>query len=417
MKIGQVTLKNLKDNFGTPLYIYDENKIRQQCQTFKNTFTSEDLDTEVLYASKAFLTVGMAQLIKQEDLGLDVVSQGELYTALKAGFNPKRIVLHGNNKTKEDLIYALNHDVGVIVIDNHYEAELLMSIIDEMTVNVMLRVNPGIDAHTHDYIKTSTHDSKFGLSIFEDATMDLIEKLYHHPNVNFLGTHSHIGSQILATESFIKHTETMIGYYMDLKAKKGIELSSINLGGGFGISYLSTDEKLDLDATLKGMLNLIEKANHENKTKIKKVYIEPGRSIVGEAGCTLYTINQIKETVNHKNYLFIDGSMNDHLRTALYQAKYEAIVPDKTNNDLTLYTVAGKACESGDIIIKDILLPKVETNDLLLVKSTGAYHYSMASHYNRITIPPVVFIDNDKVKVIVRKESLDDLISHDEELT
>lgn len=415
MKIGKIDLTALKEQFGTPLYIYDEQSIRNKCQVFKNNFLSKKISTEVLYASKAFLTIAMAQLIKQEDLGLDVVSQGELYTALKAGFDPKRIVLHGNNKTIEELVYALNHDVGIIVLDNHYEAELLMSIIDDMNVSVMLRVNPGIDAHTHDYIKTSTLDSKFGVSIEDEKTIELIKRLVEHPNINFLGTHSHIGSQILASNSFYQHIETMLLFYKKLKDEHDVDLENINLGGGFGIKYLETDEELDLETTLKQMISLIEERSQTYGLHINKVFIEPGRSIVGDAGYTLYTVNQIKETLNEKKYIFIDGSMNDHLRTALYQAKYDAEVITK-NKDTSIYTVAGKACESGDIIIKDIMLKKPNVNDLLLVKSTGAYHYSMASHYNRLFIPPVVFIDGERVKVVVRKESLDDLISHDEEL-
>lgn len=417
-KIQGVTFKTLKETYQTPLYIYDEGLIRNQCRLFKKRFRHPKVDSEIIYASKAFLTVGMAQLIDSEGLYLDCVSQGELYTALKAGFPSEKIVLHGNNKTKEELLMALNFKVGMIVVDNDFEASLLNELVnDKHIVQVMLRINPGIDAHTHKYIKTSTLDSKFGMSILDPKTMEIIKLLSENPFIKFLGTHSHIGSQILEPESFYEHAKTVLEFYKQIKKTLNLDLPAINLGGGFGVKYLKTDQRLDLETVLPEILDVVYDTANRLELDIPKVYIEPGRSIVAEAGYTLYTVNQIKETINKKKYLFIDGSMNDHLRTALYQAQYDAFVVGKENFEHdTEYTIAGKACESGDIIIENIKLPEVKVNDLIVVRSTGAYHYSMASNYNRLTIPPVVFVHNGEVKTIVRRQSFMDILSHDEEL-
>jgi diaminopimelate decarboxylase len=416
--IQGITFEQLKKDYQTPLYIYDEDLIRSQCKLFRSKFRHPKVQSSVIYASKAFLTIAMAQLIQSEGLLLDCVSQGELYTALKAGFPVNHIVLHGNNKTREELLMALSFKVGTIVVDNDFEASILNEIADDKhSVNVMLRINPGIDAHTHKYIQTSTLDSKFGMSILDSKTMETIKLLSSNPHINFVGTHSHIGSQILDPNAFYQHVKTVLNFYKKVKKELNIDLSQVNLGGGFGVKYLKTDERMDLNSVLPSMLDVVYELSNQLEILVPHVMIEPGRSIVAEAGYTLYTINQIKETINKKKYIFIDGSMNDHLRTALYQAQYDAFIVGKADLEHnTKYTVAGKACESGDIIIEDIFLPEAENDDLLVVKSTGAYHYSMASHYNRLTIPPVIFVQNGQSKVVVRKESFMDLLSHDEEL-
>ena len=415
MYIGGLTPKQLKEQFSTPLYIFDESKIRNQCQKFRDSFYHPMMKTQVIYASKAFLTIAMAKLINEEGFYLDCVSSGEVFTVIKAGVPASKIVLHGNNKTIDELKDALQIGIGTIVVDNEKEAKDLISLVSERhQVNVFLRVNPGIDAHTHEYIKTSTHDSKFGMSIHDPRTFETLKLLSSTKYIHLLGTHSHIGSQILESQSFYEHAETIMKFYQEVLEKTQISMHEVNLGGGFGIKYLPNDYELDLSVTLPTMLEKLYKESKRLKLDIKKVYIEPGRSIIGEAGYTLYTINQIKTTINQKNYIFIDGAMNDHMRTALYQAKYDAIICGKEDQLQTkTYTIAGKACESGDIIIHSIQLPEAEENDLLLVKSTGAYHYSMASHYNRLNVPPVVFVKDGKARYVVKKESLMDLISHD----
>lgn len=415
MEIAGMDISNLKKLYQTPLYVYDEGMIRNQCQLYKESFYHPQLKTQIIYASKAFLSVYMAKLIKEEGLYIDCVSQGEIYTAIKGKFDPNHIVYHGNNKTREDLLFGLNHGVRTIVVDNETEAKLLSTLVDKNhQVDVFLRVNPGIDAHTHEYIKTSLHDSKFGVSIEDPNTLQLIQYLSNQKYIHFRGTHSHIGSQILEINAFLMHVDVMMAFYKKVKDTLSIDLKEINLGGGFGIKYIESDVVFPLKDVLRSMINAIQEKKIKYKLSLEKVYIEPGRSIVGEAGYTIYTINQIKSTLNHKNYLFIDGSMNDHIRTALYQAKYDAVIHKKESLPKTThYTVAGRACESGDIIIHDILLPKAQVNDLLIVKSTGAYHYSMASNYNRFLIPAVVFVHKGDSKLVVKRQNLDDLVSQD----
>lgn len=413
MKINNLKLTDLKEKYNTPLYIYDENKILSNIKVFKDAFKHENFNTKIIYASKAFLTKYMAKLIKDENMYLDCVSRGEIYTALKAGFNPKNIYLHGNNKTIYELKEAIEKNIGTIILDNLEEAKMLLNIKNKKhKVNVMLRVNLSFEVNTHKYIKTSYEDSKFGVLINED-TIKMIKKLKENEEINFIGLHSHMGSQILEEESFITHTKLMLDLYKNLKDNYNINLPSINLGGGFGIKYLKEDKELNLNKLLKNMVSLINKYKTKYNLLINEVLIEPGRSIIGNAGYTLYTINQIKKTP-HLNYLFVDGSMNDNLRTALYNAKYEAkLITNNKSNKLINYKVAGKACESGDILINNILLKEARVNDLLLVENTGAYHYSMANNYNRLLIPAVVFIKDGIDKLVVRRQTLDDLIKYD----
>lgn len=413
MKINNLKLTDLKEKYNTPLYIYDENKILSNIKVFKDAFKHENFNTKIIYASKAFLTKYMAKLIKDENMYLDCVSRGEIYTALKAGFNPKNIYLHGNNKTIYELKEAIEKNIGTIILDNLEEAKMLLNIKNKKhKVNVMLRVNLSFEVNTHKYIKTSYEDSKFGVLINED-TIKMIKKLKENEEINFIGLHSHMGSQILEEESFITHTKLMLDLYKNLKDNYNINLPSINLGGGFGIKYLKEDKELNLNKLLKNMVSLINKYKTKYNLLIDEVLIEPGRSIIGNAGYTLYTINQIKKTP-HLNYLFVDGSMNDNLRTALYNAKYEAkLITNNKSNKLINYKVAGKACESGDILINNILLKEASVNDLLLVENTGAYHYSMANNYNRLLIPAVVFIKDGIDKLVVRRQTLDDLIKYD----
>jgi len=413
MKTIKFNFNNLKEKYKTPLYIYDENKIINNINMFKNNFKHEKINTKIIYASKAFLTKYMAKIIKEEELYLDCVSSGELYTAISAGFDPSKIFLHGNNKTKEELKEAFNYKVGTIVLDNLYEASMLLNIKDKgYKPNVMLRVNLSFQVDTHKYIKTSYEDSKFGVLI-NDETINVIKELSNDNTINFIGLHSHIGSQITDTNYFINHTKEMMKLYKMLKDKYNVNLKALNLGGGFGIKYLETDPFIDYSKLLNNMINTCYNLNKEYNLNIEDVMIEPGRSIVGNAGYTLYTINQIKKTPN-TNYLFVDGSMNDNLRVALYEAKYDALIVDKENEPKKVnYKVAGKACESGDILIENIKLPKANINDLLLVINTGAYHYSMASNYNRLLIPAVVFIKDNKDKLVVRRQTLKDLIKYD----
>lgn len=412
MNIGTYTLKQLKEKYNTPLYVYDENIIISNINIFKDNFKSEMFKTNIIYAGKAFLTKYMAKLVNEHNLYLDCVSNGELYTAKKTSFDFTKVFLHGNNKSLEELNFAASLNVGTIVLDNLYEAKMLLNIRDlNYKPNVMLRVNLSINADTHKYIKTSQQNSKFGVSI-NDESINMIKKLIESDKINFTGLHSHIGSQILDEVYFLNHIDVMLNLYHKLKVKHDVNLTHLNLGGGFGIKYTKEDKDLNIKKLLKNMILKLEEGINKYNLNIKEVYIEPGRSIIGNAGYTLYTINQIKKT-NDINYLFVDGSMNDNIRTSLYDANYEAILSPSSKNDKVTYKVVGKACEEGDILIHNITLNKPNINDLLLVKSTGAYHYSMASNYNKIPVPKVIFIKDEEIKVVVRRQTLDDLIKYE----
>jgi diaminopimelate decarboxylase len=325
------------------------------------------------------------------------------------------VYFHGNNKSIEELEMAFHLNCGVIVIDNEEELKRILKVIPKDRIQkVMLRINPGIEAHTHEYIKTTSNDSKFGVSIFDPKTLNLIEEINLAKELDFIGFHTHIGSQIFEEESFYLEAKAILDYVGLVLTKKNIEIKEINLGGGFGAKYLDSDQMFDLKNFLPKLLDVIYHYSKELNIMTPKVLIEPGRAIVAEAGYTLYTISGTKTTFGNKNYLFTDGSMADHIRTALYQAKYDAVITNKVNDLKELkFTVTGKACESGDIIIKDIKLPRPNENDILAVKSTGAYHYSMSSNYNRLLKPAVIFVNNGQSRVVVKRETYDDLLRND----
>jgi diaminopimelate decarboxylase len=413
--MGNFSMEDLKAKFGTPLYILDEDYFRKTCKTFKNNFKSEKFKSHILFASKALLNLYIARVVEEEGLYIDAVSGGELFTILESGFDPGKIYFHGNNKLIKELELAIDNGIGTIVIDNDKEYENLEKLlkIKNKKQRVLLRINPGIDAHTHEYIATSKNDSKFGLSIYDEKTSKLIEKIAKNENFEFAGFHAHIGSQVFAEDSFFKEAKAVIEYAKSIENKFNIKINELNLGGGFGIYYTDEDTPFELDKFLQNYISCIENYLEEYKLDIKTITIEPGRSLVANAGHTLYTASSVKETYGGKNYVFIDGGMTDNIRPALYGAKYEAAIANKINReDEVLYTLAGKCCESGDIIIKDIKLPKVTDDDLILVSSTGAYGYSMASNYNRIERPAMVAV-SDNARLIVRRESYDDLIRND----
>ncbi|QWB95775.1 diaminopimelate decarboxylase [Mycoplasmatota bacterium] len=413
LMIGNFSAKNLVETYQTPLYVMDEHRIVENMKNMKQSFSQQSLKTEVIFAGKAFLTKAMVKLIKENNLSLDVVSIGELYTAISAGFDPKNIYFHGNNKTEEEIVYALNVEVGTIIIDHKDEFELLSSLATNYYPHLLLRINTGVEAHTHEYIKTTHHNSKFGVSAYDDKTLDLINMINQSP-FDFMGIHAHIGSQIFEISSFQQHTIEMIEFSYKVKQKLNVDINYINLGGGFGIKYTDEDRVPNIKEMLKEVLNTADEHIKKLNLNIKKLMIEPGRSIVADAGVTLYSVGSLKTTYGQKNYIFVDGSMADHMRTALYQAKYEAVIANRVNGEKnTIYTIAGKACESGDMIIHDIKLPEVKKNDIIAVFTTGAYHYSMASNYNRLLKPAVIFVNQDKARIVVKRETLKDLIRND----
>lgn len=416
LAIGGCDAIELARDFGTPLYVVDEQLIRDSCREFKGNFVMEGIETEVIYASKAFLNLAMCKVIEEEGVSLDVVSGGELYTAIKANFPTDKIYMHGNNKTREELALAINSNIRRIVVDNSQELTLIENLCNKLnkTVDVLLRVNPGIDAHTHEYIQTSKNDSKFGISIFNEDICEIIDAFKNSSNVNLKGFHCHIGSQIFEENSFYSAISVMVKFLEKVKNQCGFITEELNLGGGFGVYYSNGDNPLNLEACLQNMLIIIKDETEKLNINTPKIMIEPGRSIVANAGTTLYTIGGTKKTFGGKHFIFVDGGMSDNPRTALYDAKYEGVVANKINlENEENYTVAGKCCESGDVIIKDISLPKVEADDILAVFSTGAYNYSMASNYNRIPKPAVVFVKNGEARLVVKSETYEDIIRND----
>ena len=416
LEIGGCSTTDLGEAYGTPLYVMDEALIRENCRKYKNAFAKNGIDTQVIYASKAFLNMAMCTLIQEEGLGLDVVSGGELYTAMKAGFPMDHVYFHGNNKTEEELGIALQYGVGTIIVDNPYELQLLEELSKEkkQKMNILFRVNPGIEAHTHAFIQTAHHDSKFGESIYSSKIYDMLKFALTSEYLQMQGFHCHIGSQIFDEKSFHGAAKVMIAFLQQVKEATGYESKVLNIGGGFGIYYVNGDEPVDVETCLSTMLEVILSDCGEAGIKVPKVMIEPGRAIVGNAGCTLYKVGAVKETYGGKKYVFINGGMTDNPRTALYDAIYEGAIANKMKSiDKEKVTVAGKCCESGDILIHDIELPKIQPGDILCVASTGAYNYTMASNYNRIPKPAVVMVKDGKAKLIVKRETYDDVIRND----
>ena len=387
-----------------------------QCRTFINNFKSSKFNTEVLYASKAFSCLEVLRIASREGLGVDVVSLGEIHTAYKAGYDMSRAYFHGNNKTREELQYALEVGVGTIVIDNDYEYEMINEIVKESgnTVDVFLRINTGIDAHTHEYIKTAKDDSKFGYSVYDETIYDLIADINNQSNLNFVGFHSHIGSQIFEKTSFFEAVKVVMEFTKKVQEKLGLTISVLNLGGGFGVYYTEEDRPFELAEFLREYIEVVERESDNFGLDLTKVVIEPGRSLTCNAGSTLYSVGGVKKTFAGREYVFVDGGMADNPRYALYKAKYEAMLANKMNQEAdTTYTVAGKCCESGDMLVMDAKLPKAEQGDLLLVSSTGAYNYSMSSNYNRLPKLPVVFVKDGTSRLVVKGETLEDLIRQD----
>jgi len=416
LEIGGCDTIKLVQDFGTPLYVMDEMKIRSNCQEYVDAFKKHYPNSEVIYASKVFSTMAMCRLIAEEDMGLDVVSGGELYTALKSNFPANRIYFHGNNKSPEELEMALEAQIGRFVVDNFYELSLLNELARQhkTKAKILLRVSPGIDAHTHHYIKTGMIDSKFGLAIANGQAMLGIEKALNMKNIELKGVHCHIGSQIFDLKSYQEAAQTMMDFIQAVKTSTGYTAQELNLGGGLGIYYSDGDTPQSIEKMVKLTTDAVKVAAASHGLPLPKIIVEPGRSIAGEAGVTLYTIGSIKDIPDVRKYVAVDGGMTDNIRPALYQAKYEAAVANKMNLEAEeTVSIAGKCCESGDMLIWDVELPRIEAGDTLVVSSTGAYNYSMSSNYNRNVKPGVVFVNNGRADVVVKRETYQDLIRND----
>jgi len=402
LEIGGCDVLDLAREFGTPLYVMDEATLRDRCRQYLKSFRTHYPNSEIIFASKALCAIGISEIIASEGLGFDVASGGELYTVLEADADPKKIYFHGNNKSPQEIKEGLEAGIGRFVVDNEQELENLDMITKEtgLRAHILFRINPGIEAHTHEFIQTGKIDSKFGLQL---SSLDrLVQKAKKMKLVELKGFHAHIGSQILDIKPFIAEIELLL----ELTKKYGAE--EMNMGGGLGIAYLPQHTPPSIDHLAKEISKVIK-----DKT-MAKLIVEPGRSIVGAAGVTLYNVGGIKDIPDIRKYVFIDGGMADNPRPILYDAKYDALLGNKPEADkVEAVTVAGRFCESGDILIKDIKLPKVETGDTLVVACTGAYNYSMASNYNRVGRPAMVLVNNGDANITVKRESYEDLIIND----
>ncbi|WP_336831986.1 diaminopimelate decarboxylase [Staphylococcus pseudoxylosus] len=409
LTMGGTSLKTIAQSFGTPTIVYDEVQIRNQMRRFHEAFKKSELNYNISYASKAFTCLQMVKLVQEENLELDVVSEGELYTALEAGFDPQHIHFHGNNKTKHEIRYALESKVGYIVIDSLEEIDLIDRYANE-AVNVVIRLNPGVEAHTHEFIQTGQEDSKFGLSIKHGLAIQGVQKVKTSKHLKLEGVHFHVGSQIEGTEAMIETTKLVVHWLKE----NDIEVELINLGGGFSIKYVEGDVSFPIEEGIEEITTAVKSIAEEASYPIPEIGIEPGRSIVGEAGITLYEVGTIKSIPNVNKYVSIDGGMSDHIRTSLYDAQYEALLVNRNDPKDETVTIAGKLCESGDIIIEDAKLPStVKRGDYLAILSTGAYHYSMASNYNQMQKPSVFFLKDGKAREVIKRQSLRQLIIND----
>ncbi len=420
LEIGGCDATELVARFGTPLYVLDEDYVRSMCRVFHETLTREyDGNGRVLYASKALSCLAVYAIVSAEGLGVDVVSGGELATALAAGVSAEQIVFHGNNKTENELKMALDCGVGLIVVDGQDEAEFLEEICAEKNAiaNVLLRVNPGVEAHTHAYIQTAKVDSKFGLSVKTGDALEGARCILGCPHLTLKGFHCHIGSQIFEREPFRVAVDVMTDFMATAKKELSFTTEILNLGGGFGIWYTDEDRKISVaeyGSYLSDSISALKSAVKTKKLVSPMLMIEPGRSIVGEAGVTLYRVGNVKDIKEVRKYVSVDGGMYESPRFALYQARYSALLANRANDaNEEIVTVAGKCCESGDVIAENIALPKVRRGDILAVLSTGAYHYSMASNYNRNPIPPMVLVKDGTAEYIVKPQSYEDLMRND----
>ena len=411
MEIEGVSVAKLAEKVGTPLMIYNEKAIVDRLDDFKKSFAHPEFETQVIYASKAFSCDAMLKLVKNAGCGLDAVSGGELSLAKAADFPFEEIVFHGNNKTPTELYEAITQGVGNIVVDSVMELEEIFRITEKIKkkTSVMIRVNPGISADTHKYIITASIDSKFGISIYETNTIiDMLKKISENEYVDFSGIHIHIGSQIFGIDPFIAGVQKIM-QFLSVIEKEGYPVKVLDLGGGFAATYVDTDTPMPISLVCNHIL--LECANQKKLLGLstEKIMIEPGRSVVAEAGITVYTIGYSKKTAN-KKYIFVDGGMADNIRPALYGAKYKCCVANKMDAPLSeTVTISGKCCESGDILIEDVMLPETKQGDLLAIYTTGAYGYSMASNYNRLGLPAVVFVKDGKARTVLKRQSYEDM--------
>lgn len=403
--------------YGTPLMLLDEGKIREKCSIYRSAmqkyFTPDSMP---LYASKALSFKYIYKIAKSENIGIDCVSAGEIYTAQQAGFPLERAYFHGNSKTDSEIRFAIENGVGHFVCDSVEEVEAVNEIAGALgrKQKILLRITPGIDPHTHKKISTGSVDSKFGVAIETNQAYELVKETLSLENVELTGFHCHIGSQIFEYDPFCDAARIMLRFIADVKKMYGFEASQLNLGGGMAVRYTEDDPEIDYDANIKGIADIVKALCGEFGVKMPQILMEPGRSIVADAGITLYTAGYLKEITGLKNYISIDGGMTDNPRFTLYQSPYTVLLANRANEPCDYKcTVAGRCCESGDIIQEDVMMPKPRRHDTVAVLTTGAYNYAMASHYNKVPKPEVVMIKDGEDFTVIRRETYESMISNE----
>lgn len=408
---------DLAKKYGTPLYLMDENKIREHIKEYKTAFSKYfPAGSNPEFASKAFSSKQIYRIMQQENMCIDAVSIGEIYTAKSAGFDMSHCFFHGNNKTDSDIMFAIDSGVGYFVIDNFEEIEAVNLIAKDKGIiqKALLRITPGIDTHTHQKISTGNVDSKFGFAIATGMADEAVEAVLKCENISLCGFHCHIGSQIFESEPFITAAELMLDFIYHIKKTQNYTADILNLGGGFGVRYLESQPTLNLDEKIGEVAAAINQKCAELEIDVPKIAMEPGRSIVADAGMTLYAVGSVKEIKGYKNYVSIDGGMTDNPRFALYESPYTVMLASRANDEPNFTaTIAGRCCESGDIIQNDVTIPKPQRNEILAVLTTGAYNYSMASNYNRVARPAVVMLSDKGDYIAVKRETLEDICSLD----
>ncbi len=417
LTIGGVDTVSIAKEYGTPVIVYDENAIRKNCRAFVDSVDKYyGGNGRVLYANKAFSCLEMCRIANEEKMGLDVVSGGEIFTALKAGFPAEKLYFHGNNKSYQELEYAIENNIGRIVVDNPDELDRISEIAGnaDKTVKIYMRIKPGIDAHTHDFIKTGQIDCKFGFALETGEAMECVKRAVSAKNVELVGVHCHIGSQIFDVEPFVLAAEVMMNFIGDIKKETGVVISELDLGGGFGIMYTEKDEPVNFEEYMKPVSAKIKEMAEKLGVPVPFVLIEPGRSIAGAEAVTLYTVGSVKNIPDVRTYVSVDGGMTDNPRYILYQADYTVLCANKADKPRDMkVTVAGKCCESGDLIQEHTMVQSVEKGDILAVLTTGAYYYSMASNYNRVPRPLVLMVKDGKVRTVIKRETYEDIVRND----
>ncbi len=417
LTIGGCDSVELCEKYGTPLYVIDENVVREHARVYKSAvdecYGGNGL---IFFASKALCNTAIVKLVRSEGLGVDVVSGGELYTALRAGMEPEKICMHGNNKTDEEIDFAVKSGVGRIVADNLPELERINKAAKKYNVKqkILLRIKPGIDAHTHNFIMTGQIDSKFGFALETGEAEEACRKALRYDCLILGGVHCHIGSQIFEAEPFEAAAKVLIDFIADIKEKTGVEMTELNLGGGFGVTYTKKDDPIKFNEYIEAVSKVLKAECDKKGVKLPFIMMEPGRSIVGTAGVTLYKAGAVKEIPGIRKYVSVDGGMCDNPRYILYQSEYTALCANKAGDEKTdVVTLAGKCCESGDLLGENVEIQPVEPGDIVAVLTTGAYNYSMASNYNRICRPAMVMVNNGESRLIVKRESFEDLVRND----